>query len=163
MRFKESLAKLKKSSNFRNWKKEHEESFLSYGFIMIDPDVKKEWQLGYYNPKKDTITTFTVDITVMKNPDSEIFKNNKNVMKLNKEKVKLNYEEALKIAKKIQEDKYPGHSPIKEILILQNLEIGQIWNITYITHTFKTLNIKIDSESGDVVKYDLIDLFKVDS
>ena len=40
--------------------------------------------------------------------------------------------------------------------ILQNLgEFGNIWNITYVTHSFKTLNIKINAENGKILHHSL--------
>jgi len=162
MKFKEKLSELEKSVEFKNWKKEHSSSYLTYGFMMISPDVKKEWQIGYYNPDLDKITTFAVSDKITRNPDSEIFKDKKKVQELEKDKVKISLDSALEKADKVQREKYAVHTPLKKIAILQKLNIGQVWNITYITKTFKTLNIKVSSEDGEVLKYDLIELFKFD-
>ena len=162
MQFRDALHKLEKSTDFTAWQSEHKNSYLSYGFIMIASDVQADWQLGYYNPNKDTLTSFTINETIIQNPDAEIFKNKAKVQKLDLRKVKINLDKALTIAKELQKDKYKGHDPIKKIVILQNLDMGQVWNITYVTQTFKTLNIKINSETGEIVKYDLIDLFKIE-
>ena len=129
---------------------------------MIAKDVQADWQLGYYNPSNDTLTSFTVNDKVIQNPDAEIFKNKTKVQKLDVDKVKINLDEALSKSEKLQKEKYSVHDPLKKIVILQNLDMGQVWNITYVTQTFKTLNIKINSETGEIVKYDLIDLFKVE-
>ena len=47
----------------------------------------------------------------------------------------------------------------KTIVILQNLsEFGNIWNITYVTHSFKTLNMKINAENGKILHHDIVSL-----
>ena len=162
MNFIKVLSELEDSKEFKEWKKEHSLSYLTYGFMMISPDVKKEWQIGYYNPDLDKITTFAVSDEITRNPDSEIFKDKKKVQELEKDKVNITLDSALEKADKIQKEKYSAHEPLKKIAILQKLNIGQVWNITFITKTFKTLNIKVSSEDGEVLKYDLIDLFKFD-
>ena len=52
---------------------------------------------------------------------------------------------------------------MKEVVILQNLDVGQVWNITYITKSFQTLNIKIDAETGDVLEDKLHQIFSMDA
>ena len=159
--FKTGLKKTEQSSVFKNWKKNHPEAYLSYGFYMIDPNIRAEWQLGYYNPLLDKITTFIVGEEILKNPDADIFKD-KRVLKLNIAKVKVELDEALQKAEDLRIKKYSAYIPVKKIIILQNLEIGQIWNITLITQAIKTINIKIGSETGEVIKHELMDLFKIE-
>ena len=99
---------------------------------------------------------------IRKNPDSEIFKNNTKVYELKIDKLKVACRDAWKISDKIQKEKYPFLIPLKKITILQKLDIGQLWNITYITSSFKTLNIKVDSETGNILKHGMMDVFKVE-
>jgi len=129
---------------------------------MISPEVKQEWQIGYYDPDADKITAFSVSDDVVKNPDSEVFKKDKKVLELEPSKVKITLDKTLEKAKKLQKTVYSQHTPVKKVVILQKLSLGQVWNVTYITQTFKTLNIKIDAESGEVIKHDLIELFRFD-
>ena len=50
---------------------------------------------------------------------------------------------------------------MKIIMLIQNHnKLGNIWNITYVTESFKTLNIKIDAASGKIVRDELIELFQ---
>ena len=48
----------------------------------------------------------------------------------------------------------------KTIAILQNIELGQLWNITLVTSSLKTINIKIDAKTGKTIKHELISLFQ---
>jgi len=162
MDLKEAMSKLENSRLFKDWRKEHKESFLTYAFIMVAEEIKPEWQIGYYIPGKDKVSTFTVSSKVHVNPESEMLKKD-SVLELDFDKVKVTQEEAMKTAEKIQKTKYSEHQPSKKMVILQKLSLGQVWNITYITKTLKTLNIKIDSGSGKVVKHELIELFKFDT
>ncbi len=162
MEFKEALEKLVKSKEYKSWKKENNLYYLSHGFIMVDPQVKEEWQMGYCNPKNNNITTFSISEKISQNPEAEALNNETEIMKLDLEKVKITLKEALEKAEKIQKEKYSAHSPFKKIVLLQKLDIGQVWNITYVTNTFKTLNIKIDSETGEVIKDELMDLFRIE-
>ncbi len=38
-------------------------------------------------------------------------------------------------------------------------EFGDIWNITYVTEAFNTLNMKIDAENGRVLEHNLASVF----
>ncbi len=162
MEFKEALKKLESSKEYKEFSKKNKACYLSYAFIMIDESVKEEWQIGYYNPKDDKVSTFAINEKITQNPEAEIFKDDKKVLKLELADVKITLEKALDIAEKTQKEKYSPHTPFKKIIILQKLEIGQVWNITYVTNTFKTLNMKIDSSSGKVLKDELIDFFKIE-
>ena len=133
MQVLEAIKKLENSDNYKEWQKDNVNSYLSYAFVMMDINQEKqdlEWQIGYYLPKEDKITTFTIDKEIRKNPDSEIFKNNTKVYELKIDKLKVACRDAWKISDKMQKEKYPFLTPLKKITILQKLDIGQLWNIT---------------------------------
>jgi hypothetical protein len=63
------------------------------------------------------------------------------------------------IADELQKKEYKSSQPFKKIFILQNLDQwGQVWNVTFITTDFKTLNIKINAENGKVLSHKLISI-----
>lgn len=160
MKIKEIVEKVEKSEAFREWKKQHKDSFLVHLFMMYDE--KESYQVGYYDKKKDMITSFSVDDEIMASPESEVFKKEKTVVKrLDIKKVKKDFEDAVSIANKFQREKYSTEIPIKKIVVLQNIDFGQIWNITFISKTFNTLNMKIDAGSGKVKKHELVSLFSM--
>ena len=73
-------------------------------------------------------------------------------------------DESLDKTEKLQKEKYPKESTMKRIIILQNLEnFGNVWNITYFTQSFNTLNIKIKTDSGKIVEHKLTPLFGYDN
>ncbi|MBN2367806.1 hypothetical protein JXC34_02215 [Candidatus Woesearchaeota archaeon] len=160
--FKEALETLSKNKEYCKWKKENKNSYLTHGFIMASEDVTREWQIGFYNPEHKKIAAFTVGKKIYMNPESDVFTDKKTVSELDVDKIKINADEALETADKLQKEKYSAHTPLKKIIIIQNLDVGQVWNITYVTGSFKTLNIKINSSTGKVITDELIDIFKVE-
>jgi len=156
----ESVKKLENSAEFKKFKKENKEAFLTHVFYMLDEANRNAVQLGYYNKPKDRITTFIVEgSNIIKNPEAEVFKEQETVMNpLDLGKVKLDVNEAIKIADRLQHEKYKEEVPVKRIAILQHLPVGQVWNITFVTQTFKTLNIKVDAGTGKIVSDKLLSI-----
>src|SRR3989338_534251 len=152
MLFKQEVDKLAESKEFKDWTGKHKAFYLAYGFLSFGE--KSEWQIGYYNKNTDKITSFTIGDSIVTNPEENGFKEEHHVVKeLLLDKLKINLDQALSIAEKLQKEKYKNDPPLKKILIIQNLDIGQVWNITFVTATLKTLNVKVDSETGEVLEH----------
>jgi len=151
--FTEALKFLENSDEFKNWKKQNPGVFLSSGFTILDQDY---WKISYYHKKTDKITSFVVSSIIEIEPESEIFKKETTkVNELNLEDLKLNLDKTLEIAKKFQQEKYKDEITNKTIIILQKLDIGQIWNITCLTLKLNTLNLKIDTKTGKILEHKL--------
>ena len=160
----DAYEKLESSEIFIEWKMENEDSYLVHFFTMVDSkDVAQDWQIGYYNPHKDMVVTFIVgQKDIVMNPQTEVFKEHKGIKTFDINLVKINFEQAKDISKRVQQEKYSAHLPLKTIFLLQNIEDGQVWNVTYITQSFKTLNIRIDSDNGDIVSDKIVEIFNFD-
>lgn len=161
MKLKEALDKIKKDSKFKEWEKNNKKAYFSYAFCTIGGDKNNGWQLGYYNKEKDRMTTFTINNEVAISPEEEVFKKqDMKVKKIGLAKVKLDLDIILEKIKRFQKDKYSNEMPVKKIIILQNLEkLGNIWNITYVTKSFKTLNMKVNAENGEILQHKLSSIF----
>lgn len=162
MDLKPVLEKLEESQNFRKWQQKNKGTYFSYAFKIPQEMGSNDWQLGFYNQKKDKITTFVMAGDNVKiRPDEEVFK--KEGMKVNEiqlDKIKLTFDNAMGKASEFQEKNFPKDRSIKTIAILQNIpKLGNIWNITYITEAFNTLNMKIDASTGKVLEHALSSLF----
>ena len=162
MDFKAALKKLENSSKFKSWKKQNKDSYFSYSFKIHQEMKEDEWQLGFYNKKNDKIATFVVNgSNVEIKPEEDVFK--KEGMKVNEVRpsnIKIAFDNALGKASEFQEKSFPKDKSAKTIAILQNLpELGNIWNITYVTETFNTLNMKIDAATGKVLEHSLSSIF----
>ena len=162
MDLKPALEKLKQTQDFKQWAKGNKNDYFSYGFKIVQEMGPDDWQLGFYNRKKDRITTFVfTGGNIQIRPKEEIFK--KQDMKVNEvdiNKVKLTFDDAVNAAEKFQQKNFPKDKSIKTITILQNIpKLGSVWNITYITEAFNTLNMKIDASSGKIIENSISSIF----
>lgn len=158
--FKESFETLEKSEVFRKWRKQNQKSYLSYGFVMLPEDGI--WRIGYYHPDNNEVTSFVVSDEIAEEPNDEAFnKPDSTVRELKLENIKIPIETALNTAENLRKEKYKKEVPLKSVVIIQNHEeLGNIWNITYISQSFKALNIKVDANAGNVLFDELIELFE---
>ncbi|MBW2965623.1 hypothetical protein KY342_00800 [Candidatus Woesearchaeota archaeon] len=159
--FKEALKILEESNEFKKWKKKNPSTYLSHGFLIIE-STDYNWKIGYYDKKKDKLTSFDVGKKITIEPEEDVFKKekSKDVKKLDLDKVKLDLSEAVAISKQLQEEEYSTENPTKIIAILQKIDAGQVWNITYLTQNFNTLNFKIKTETGRVLEKKLTGLME---
>lgn len=165
MDIKTLLEKLRKSSVFKKWHSNNKDSVLVHLFVMLEPGAVPNYDVGFYDFKKELMTSFSVDENVSRielNEAKEIFKEEgQKIEALEESKIKITLDEAIFISLKLQKEKYSPHAPLKQIVILQNIKEGQVWNITFVTKSFKTLNIKVDSETGKVVEDKIHELFSM--
>ena len=162
MDLKPALKKLESSKYFMDWQRENKSTYFSYAFKIKEEMGKDDWQLGFYNKKKDKITTFVMNSgTISIRPEEEIFKTEgTEVNEIKLEKVKIAFDDAIAKASEFQQKNFPKDRSTKTIAILQDVEnLGAIWNITYITELFNTLNIKINAGNGMVVEHSLSSIF----
>jgi hypothetical protein len=159
MHIHQAIELLEESTEFTSWKKDHKDSYLVHSFKMFDEVNKNIWQIGYFNPGSHLITVFVVGEEIHRNPDAQVFKEQEKLVNpLNIELVKINEEEAMTIANDVLKENYRAQI-FKSFLILQNLEEhGQVWNVTFVTQQFKTINVKIDANAGTVVVHKEISL-----
>ena len=158
MDVKAALNNLKNSKVFTKWRKYHKDTFFSYAFKIKEEMPNGDWQLGFYDKKSDTITTFVIEGgRVSIRPNEEIFKRDEtDINKLDIEKVKLSFDAIVQNAVQFQQKNYPKDKSIKTIAILQNIqEFGDIWNLTFVTESFNTLNMKINASNGKIVEHRL--------
>jgi len=151
--FKEAYSKLFASKEFKDWKEKNPKPFLAHFFNQLDENYKQgNWEVGFYDSERDKIITFVVGSVILVKPEDEVFKKEEHqVLELDIDKVKINLEEAIKIFKQCQEQKYPGQWPMKVFVILQELEEGIVWNLTSATKTFSALNIRINAVDGKII------------
>ena len=158
MELKQAFEKVSKNKEYKDSIKENKSIFFSYALITIESNKTTPWQLGFYNKSTDKITTFVIgkdEIAVQK--EEEVFKKpGMEVKPIEIEKAKSKFSEIIKKADKFRNEKYSKETVSKTIAILQNLgEYGMVWNITFVTDSFKTLNMKINPENGEVLHHAL--------
>lgn len=154
LELKNTLDKTKSSKEFKEWQKSHPNSYLTSFFRIIEnPSNPQNWQLDFYYPEKNTITSFisAPEIKILEK-DSEIFQKEKtDIKELKLDQVKINLKSALNTVETIRKNKYPNEKPNKIIIVLQTVETP-LWNITYLTSTLNLLHIKINAQSGETIE-----------
>ncbi len=155
MELKDVVAKLEESSEFKEWRKSHEKAYLAHAFVMLDEPNNGIWQIGYFDSEKSLMSTFVVSekkIEII--PDQEVLKAHQEIPPLKVSDVKLSVADALAAAQKSKLEHYAQEMPAKTFFIIQDLEEhGAVFNITFFTHSFKTINIKLSSKDGKVLHH----------
>tara|TARA_Y100000310_G_scaffold344740_1_gene459181 strand:- start:2766 stop:3266 length:501 start_codon:yes stop_codon:yes gene_type:complete len=155
MEIKKVVDKLENHSEFKIWKEKNKDSYLANVFKMKGAKDLDEWQVGYYN-KDGTVTSFTVGKDIKILPNQEIFqKEKKAVHELDINEIKIDLDQALDASKEFQQEKLKGNDPSKIMVVVQNIAGNTIYNITYITITFNTLNMKIDAGTGELIDHEI--------
>lgn len=141
--FLEIVKKVEAHEELQEWLKNHPEYFLAHGFKVAD----EEWQVGYSDGEKVMTVMQPFNIVesdeVAKRPDTK-------VKELKKENITLSLEEAHAVFEKLRNEKYANETIFKEIILIQNLD-ETIYNITAMTQSLKTLNVKV-SMKGEVLE-----------
>ncbi len=155
MNFKEIIAKIESSEEFKEYKKQNKDSFLADIFTIIKEKEAEDWQFDYYSKSKDKITSFIIQDKEIQEKEEEIFrKDNSEIIKLNLNNIKITVEKALEEINKKTKEK-----PNEIIIALQVINKKETWNITYLTTSFKTINTKIDAKSGKIISQEETSLF----
>jgi len=137
---------------YLDWQKEHKDCYLAHIFTMRDSQFEPAWHFGYYDEKQDKITSFIVaGATVTKEEHSDLAKQpDTKVLPLDLSSVKITQERAQQIVDEIIEKGNYGGSKTKVFLLQHIAVVGTVWNVTVVTLTWKTVNVKIDAASGEV-------------
>jgi len=162
MELKATLNKLKNNQIFNKFKNNNKNAYFSYAFKLLGEKDFDGWQFGFYTKENDKVTTFAVNEEKIEiNQEEEVFKKpSMSVNEINLDKIKLSLEKILEKVEAFRKKTYPKELQEKIIIILQNLDdFGNIWNITYITKAFNTLNIKSSAENGKILQHKLSSIF----
>lgn len=149
----EALAKLTRHSLFKEWQSANKNAFLAHAFVMLDEANKDTWQIGFYTKETERMVTFVVSSTVTHTPEQEVLKSDGEIEKLDAAAVKLSVEDALLAAKKCYAENYGKEITFKQFFIIQTIDHAPTFNITYLTQSFKTVNIKINARDGKILKH----------
>ena len=151
---------LLKDKGFKNWKKEHSDSFLSHFFCPIhsNGEAVSSWEIGFILPAKERIVIFVkednqfaikMEDDIFKEPDSQL-------EKLNLKKVKVGYSEAFNLLKGELPKLFPKEAFNDGFVILQSLNNLILWNFSFVTQSLKFVNVKIDAVAGKISDSQLV-------
>ena len=163
MEVKDAVLTLEKSEVFKKFKKDYPNAYLANLFSMMEPNnPKPEWHIGYYDKEKEKIVTFILSDEIIQNPESEVFRDGGHVTPVDLSKIKISLIDALQNAISHQKQKYPVDTPTKKIIVVQHIDGHYLYNMTFVTQTFKTLNIKVSTQDGRIVSSKLYSIFDFD-
>lgn len=152
------------SKEFKGFHQGHPDAYLAHAFIMSDNDQWSEWQFGYYLKDKDEVVSFIMEDRISATSPQEIFKKDKRSLgMLELEKVNHSLDEATEKGKALVKEKYPGEVLSKIIVIIQVVEQGQVFNLTFISMSFNIINVRLsttDLELKHLEKRSLMELGK---
>lgn len=163
MELNESLNELSESKEFLSWKKDNAESYLSHAFMMKEPNKKGTWEFGFCAAKDNSVTVFEVrDAVIRREPESAFKKEKAKIIPLEEKKITSRLDDVLAIVDGIVKEKYAGQLPMKIMVVVQTLPspVGQCWNISYVLHSFKILNVKISTDSKKVLDEKIVSLIQ---
>ena len=147
MDLKKKHQELENCTLFQEWKHEHPTAYLVHFFCINEDEV----QIAYYEQEQDAITTFTLGKTFTKTVDKEILKEHKHIPTLHIEKVGITEDGAKEAALSLQKQKYSGDQITKQIIVLQTIDNEAIYNMTFVTMTFKMWNVRVNAMSGKII------------
>ncbi len=159
MELKEALARLHKSRIFSDWMAKNHGAYLSHGFMMFEKGHPSTWEIGYCTPKDNAITVFEMkDEISMRESEKPFQKESSKVPPLDEKRIRSTLSDALMEVDRIQKEKYAAHKPMKILALAQTLPVGQCWNISYITGSFKILNVKMDMETKKILDEKIVSI-----
>lgn len=158
-KLKHQLEKLQKYKGFKA------DSYLCSAFIMADfKDLNSQnWQLDFYDTKKDKITSYITEPEVkIVNDETEAFKEEETKI----EELKINnnlleFKKILEISK--NELNQLKETPNKTIVVLQTFNKKTTWNLSFVTNSFNLINLKIDAISGEILDNKKVELLNWNS
>ncbi|HLF53912.1 MAG TPA: hypothetical protein VI544_01920 [Candidatus Nanoarchaeia archaeon] len=151
MKIKPYISKLSASSEYKNFQKKYEDSFMIAGFFILDFETGKNLhQIDYYVPSEKKIAAFTLDKGVTMQMLDMI--NSKNVP----EKLDIKTNIDLDSLQGILEDEMKNRSITEEIkkiiAILQTIDGKKIWNLNCVLSGMGILKAHVDDETQTILK-----------
>lgn len=146
--FHEKLKIMRENPEFKEWKEKNKQFFLAHAFFIEGGN----WQFGFYNTETSKMVTFTCGEKITCAPEEEVLKSEKEITELNPEKIKIKWEDAKKTAEDLIKSEYKNQLITKNFVIIQTVELP-VFNITFLGQNFKTINIKIDAETGKIITH----------
>ncbi len=148
------LKAIEDAETFQTWKKAHQRCYLAHAFVLLDDPNKDIWQLGYYDDKTEKMTTVIYEkgaVTLVEAQD--VLKAEGQIKPLPVADIKLNMAEALDKAQAVMDEHYKGRQIMKTFFIIQHIDDHSVFNITHLTQGFETINIKISTIDGKLIKH----------
>ena len=140
---------LKSNIEFKKFTRDNKDYYLAH---IVVPDDGSALEIGFYNPKNDKIIVFKTK-PFEKGKEEDVFKEGKTITKLDIDKIKINFDQAMEQINHLLQNQYSAEIPKKKIIILQHIQ-EPVWNTTIVCQSLNIINIRINTESGKIVRND---------
>ena len=167
---KDIFEEVRKSEAYKSLPKDVK---LSHVFLMLPQEFNPilhnvddyEIQFGFLDSKQNKITVIKYnqgDITALPADDPYTQNSKIKIEPIDLAATEISIKKAFTILGNLIKEEYKGNVPLKTIVVLQKLEGLLTWNITILRADFKTLNVKINAETGEVISHSLKGLIHTD-
>src|SRR3989344_7824132 len=156
-KLKDTLNDIERSKEFKKYKKENKDSYLTSALLVIEVDSEKSCILDFYSTKKHRITEFKFfGKSCERSLESKILQKEKSVLEeLELNDVKVEVEKAFEKASEFLQDE-ADTNPKKLIVVLQKLGGIVMWNLTYFTSSLNILNVKINAKEDLLISHEKV-------
>lgn len=159
IKIKELLKLLEKSEIYKKFKQENPDSFFCAGFFTIDPDREKQ-ELSLDFKAGDQIASFSLTNGEFDFKQEEVLDKTKPINEIKKE-VRIEISDIEEIIKKELKKRSIVNEIEKLIIVLQENQGKIIYNTTCLLKGLKILLVHIDSQKGEILKFENKSLFDV--
>ncbi len=156
MKFSHYLKRLEESSEFRDFKEKHKNSYLCAGFFVLDFETHKNMHQIDFALPNGKIATCILEEGVKINISKQALK--KKLPEI-KDEVKTDID----ALKGIVDDEMKNHTVtqnIKKIIaVVQNLDGKNIWSLSCITDGLGLIQVHLDDATENILKFEKRSLF----
>lgn len=159
---KEVILSLMDKDEYKEYSQNKKGFYPVHFFAFFEKDFMKDCHVGFFDDEKGAMDTFALmNDKIQINTEPELLKHaDEKIKALELERIKVTTDSAINTLNELMTKKYKKEGVDKVFCILQNIDAGQVWNITTVTKSFNTLNVKIDSETGKIVEDKLMSIFE---
>jgi hypothetical protein len=157
MNFLSTLEKIETSNSFKQFKKKHSDAKLCAGFFVLDYQQGKNQQQLDYILKNNKIFTFIAngEITIK---EAETMDTKEKLPAIKKD-IKVDLDDVEKIVEEKMKNEKIKKKIVKTIAVLQKHEGKEIWNLNCMLSGLGILQVHIDCENGEIIKFERKNLF----
>jgi hypothetical protein len=138
------------------------EAYLTHLFVMVPDtiDIKSseidisvcEIHVGFYNPDTKVVLSFQKKGPIIDFVEDKAFQEKEQIVDPIDIDTAIDHNQAALAARKVIGEKYLDTMPMKTFMILQAIKPhGLVWNITILRRDFKTLNIKVNAQTSEII------------
>ena len=156
----ELAAQLSASKQFKEWKKEHPQAYLSHFFTSVSSqfELLANWELGYYDFKQEKMTVFVLDSEqIVVKPADDVFKPKQEIVEeLNLKQIKTNFSQVVESVQENIAEKFSSEHLGDGFLVVQTQDSKTAWNFSFVTKSLIFLNCKIDAATGEILSSEAV-------